>query len=152
MQSFSDLNPMGLCVQVFGTLTPPLIAWLYPPHVRRCRSDASDRGLSPKASLEHDSTLIPLLMDTNRDEGDDAEHGAANGNMPLNQYFRDLTRLQSLSALLTAPRSTIHHVWRKFDDAYMRPTFGGRGYVRLMSRRVLEPPQEDEDLEDEDQN
>ncbi|KAJ8440123.1 hypothetical protein Cgig2_003448 [Carnegiea gigantea] len=24
---------------------------------------------------------------------------------------------------------TVHHVWRKFDDKFMRPVFGGRGFV-----------------------
>lgn len=132
-------------MQVFGSLTPPLIAWLYPPHCRSNHSDVSG-NLSPKASLDSDFH-IPLLMDTNGDGEQDGET-----RIPINQYLRNLTRLQSISSLLTAPRSTIHHVWRKFDDAYMRPTFGGRGYVRLMSRRGMDPPAEDEDLEDEDHN
>jgi sodium/hydrogen exchanger 8 len=136
-------------MQVFGTLTPPLIAWLYPPHLRSNRSDGSD-NLSPKASLDADFH-IPLLMDTNGDREQDGENGP-NDRIPINQYLRDLTRLESLSMLLTAPRSTIHHVWRKFDDSYMRPTFGGRGYVRLMSRRGMESPAEDEELEDEDRD
>ncbi|KAK1319600.1 Sodium/hydrogen exchanger 2 [Acorus calamus] len=34
------------------------------------------------------------------------------------------------SGLLTRhSSSTIHNLWRKFDDRYMRPVFGGRGYV-----------------------
>lgn len=140
---------MCLNVQVFGSLTPPLIAWLYPPHMRANRSDVSGT-LSPKASFDADFH-IPLLMETNGDGEHDGENGTSE-RLPINQYLRNLTRFESISMLLTAPRSTIHHVWRKFDDAYMRPTFGGRGYVRLMSRRGMESPAEDEDLEDEDQN
>jgi len=131
-------------MQVFGTLTPPLIAWLYPPHHRSNFSDVSG-GLSPKASLDGDYFLI----------GDREQDGE---NEAMDPLFRDLTRFQSLRELLTASRSTIHAAWRRFDDAYMRPTFGGRGYVRLMSRRGMESPQEDalleddEDDEDEHQN
>ncbi|XP_068660960.1 sodium/hydrogen exchanger 1-like isoform X2 [Aristolochia californica] len=35
----------------------------------------------------------------------------------------------SLSLLIRHPTSTVHYFWRKFDDKYMRPVFGGRGFV-----------------------
>lgn len=35
----------------------------------------------------------------------------------------------SLRALLSTPTHTVHRYWRKFDDAFMRPVFGGRGFV-----------------------
>lgn len=31
----------------------------------------------------------------------------------------------SLSMLIDRPVYTIHYYWRRFDDAYMRPIFGG---------------------------
>lgn len=31
----------------------------------------------------------------------------------------------SLSMLMERPVYTIHFFWRKFDDSYMRPIFGG---------------------------
>lgn len=34
-----------------------------------------------------------------------------------------------LRMLLTAPSRSVHHYWRKFDDKFMRPVFGGRGFV-----------------------
>ncbi|XP_024375203.1 sodium/hydrogen exchanger 3 isoform X2 [Physcomitrium patens] len=123
---------------VFGTATKPLISWLLPPHFRSNYSDSA--SLSPKASLDADFH-IPLLMDTEREELE------ANDRSTINQILNGLPRPQSIGMLLTAPRSTIHHVWRKFDDSYMRPTFGGRGYVRLVSRRDMDI-QEDEILED----
>jgi len=128
-------------MQVFGTLTPPLIAWLYPPHHGPNSSDVSG-GLSPKASLDGDYHLLLGYREQDSGENEDA----------MDPFSRDLSRFQSLRELLTASRSTIHAVWRRFDDAYMRPTFGGRGYVRLMSRRGMESPLEDTLLEDEDQN
>ncbi|MCO5613146.1 hypothetical protein L7F22_067422 [Adiantum nelumboides] len=45
--------------------------------------------------------------------------GLPNGNV----FF---TKPSSLHMLLRAPTSTVHYFWRKFDDAYMRPMFGGR--------------------------
>jgi sodium/hydrogen exchanger 8 len=130
-------------MQVFGSLSPPLIAWLYPPHHRVLHSEDS---LSPKASLGADFH-IPLLNDIEQER----ENGT-NGEVGISRILDRLPRPQSIGMLLTAPRSTIHHVWRQFDDACMRPTFGGRGFVRMASRRGTGIPEEDEDLEDEDHN
>jgi hypothetical protein len=44
-------------------------------------------------------------------------------NGPIENF---VTRSSSLHMLLTAPTFTVHYLWRKFDDAYMRPIFGGR--------------------------
>lgn len=38
-------------------------------------------------------------------------------------------RPNSLRMLLTTPSHTVHYYWRKFDNAFMRPVFGGRGFV-----------------------
>jgi len=35
----------------------------------------------------------------------------------------------SLRLLWTTPTYTVHRLWRKFDDTFMRPVFGGRGFV-----------------------
>jgi hypothetical protein len=40
-----------------------------------------------------------------------------------------MVRPSSLRMLLTKPTHTVHYYWRKFDDALMRPMFGGRGFV-----------------------
>lgn len=129
-----------LFCQVFGTATKPLISWLLPPQYRSTASDAS--GLSPKVSLDADFH-IPLLNDTQQDD-----NSSIYDRTGISQILNGLPRPQSIGMLLTAPRSKIHHIWRKFDDAYMRPTFGGRGYVRLMSRRGgMDIPEEDEDEE-----
>lgn len=131
-------------MQVFGTATKPLISWLLPPKYRSNYNDAI--GLSPNVSLDVDFH-IPLLMDTERDENGILERTG------ISRILNGLPHPQSLGMLLTAPRSKIHYVWRKFDDAYMRPMFGGRGYVRLMSRRSMNIPEEiEEGLENEDEN
>ncbi|KNA07442.1 hypothetical protein SOVF_171840 [Spinacia oleracea] len=80
---------------VFGFLTKPLILYLV-PHA------PSREAKSPKEDL----TLPMLSMD---------ESTATN-----------LSRAKdSLTMLLERPIHTIHSYWRKFDDAYMRPFFGG---------------------------
>ena len=38
-------------------------------------------------------------------------------------------RPNSIRVLLTTPAHTVHYYWRKFDNAFMRPMFGGRGFV-----------------------
>ncbi|XP_021757980.1 sodium/hydrogen exchanger 4-like [Chenopodium quinoa] len=80
---------------VFGFLTKPLIFYLVPHSPTQ----------EPKSSKE-DLTLPMLSMD---------ESTATN-----------LSRAKdSLSMLFERPIHTIHSYWRKFDDAYMRPFFGG---------------------------
>lgn len=51
-------------------------------------------------------------------------------NLPLLSFDEsaatNITRAkESLSMLLGSPVYTIHFYWRRFDDAYMRPIFGG---------------------------
>ncbi|GAB2217616.1 hypothetical protein Droror1_Dr00000815 [Drosera rotundifolia] len=83
---------------LFGLLTKPLINYLVPHQGRGENHDMR----TPKDELD-----LPLLsMD---------ESTATN-----------LTRAKdSLSMLLERPVYTIHHYWRRFDNAYMRPIFGG---------------------------
>ncbi|XP_031486507.1 sodium/hydrogen exchanger 1-like [Nymphaea colorata] len=91
---------------VFGLLTKPLIRILL-PHNPRATSSLFSEPSSPK------SFLIPFLEDSQTPESD-----------PLN-----VPRPTSLRSLLTKPTRTVHYWWRRFDDAYMRPMFGGRGFV-----------------------
>jgi len=128
---------------VFGTATKPLILWLLPVQFRSNTDDTSGPP-SPKGSL--DEFHVPLLQDEQEANGDSESSHVSH----VNQILNGLPRPQSIGMLLTAPTSTIHHVWRKFDDSYMRPMFGGRGFVRMISRRMSDVREEDEALEDPD--
>lgn len=68
------------------------------------------------------SLTAPLLPRNLSLEGDDLEFNAVE---PVPQLA---TRPRSLRMLLNAPSNTIHCYWRKFDDEFMKPTFGGRGF------------------------
>lgn len=74
-------------------------------------SDTSDPP-SPKDALVAD-VQVPFIMNS------ESEHHA-NGDV--------LSRNGGFS--LHVSHSTIHHLWRTFDDTCMRPMFGGCGYVR----------------------
>ncbi|XP_068661749.1 sodium/hydrogen exchanger 1-like [Aristolochia californica] len=91
---------------VFGLMTKPLIRILLPSSLKRTSSISSDNG-SPK------SFLYPLL---GNGQGSEVETG-------------DIPRPTSLRMLLQTPTHTVHHYWRRFDDAFMRPMFGGRGFA-----------------------
>ncbi|XP_058077853.1 sodium/hydrogen exchanger 1-like isoform X2 [Magnolia sinica] len=92
--------------KVFGSITKPLInAMLF----RRMKPENPD---SEPASLE-DIRLLFL----------ERENATAAGH-PLPNPMRS-----SLSLLIRHPTSTVHYFWRKFDDRFMRPVFGGRGFV-----------------------
>ncbi|KAF6161944.1 hypothetical protein GIB67_014146 [Kingdonia uniflora] len=85
---------------VFGFLTKPLIRMLIPHHV------VGNGELSSQSSLKDDITL-PLI------------------SFEESTTTNILRAKGSLSMLLERPVYTIHSYWRKFDDAYMRPLFGG---------------------------
>ncbi|XP_071738296.1 sodium/hydrogen exchanger 1-like [Rutidosis leptorrhynchoides] len=88
---------------VFGLLTKPIIRMLH-PHLDETQPS------SPTSSR------LPLLAN-----GHDRDHDpeAENGN------HRTLTTRPSLKMLLGSPTHAVHDFWRKFDDKYMRPIFGG---------------------------
>jgi len=89
---------------VFGLITKPLVRFLLP----------SSQGFNNLISSEQ-SFARPLLTN-----GQELE--VEMGNV-------DPFRPSSLSILLKEPSHTIHNHWRRFDDAFMRPLFGGRGFV-----------------------
>ncbi|EOA32061.1 hypothetical protein CARUB_v10015306mg [Capsella rubella] len=94
---------------VFGMLTKPLIRYLM-PHQKATTSMLSDDN-TPK------SINIPLL------DGEQLD------SFELPGTHQDLPRPNSLRGFLMRPTRTVHHYWRQFDDAFMRPVFGGRGFV-----------------------
>ncbi|KAI5566564.1 hypothetical protein POPTR_013G031700v4 [Populus trichocarpa] len=109
---------------VFGLMTKPLISILlpHPKYQSRSLSFSSDAA-TPK------SVTVPLLG-----EGQDSLDDLGGHDIP---------RPSSLRALLTTPTHTVHYYWRKFDNAFMRPMFGGRGFVPYVPGSPTErnPPQ-----------
>ncbi|XP_022718946.1 sodium/hydrogen exchanger 2-like [Durio zibethinus] len=108
---------------VFGIMTKPLIRFLL-PHPKVTSSMLSDPS-TPK------SITVPFLG-----SGQDSFEDSLGG----------IQRPGSIRALLTTPTHTVHHYWRKFDDAFMRPMFGGRGFVPFFpgsptERNEHNPPQ-----------
>lgn len=94
---------------VFGSVTKPLIEALLLRNRKPQNSDTTDM-----ASLED----LRLLFLENGDEDD--QDGNDNPSAP---------KRSSLRLLFTHPTYTAHYFWRKFDDKFMRPYFGGRGFV-----------------------
>lgn len=90
---------------VFGLMTKPLIRLLLPSPKHLVRM-ASSEPTSPK------SFIVPLL-----------------GNGQATESNQSVPRPSSLRMLLTTPTNTVHYYWRKFDNGFMRPVFGGRGFV-----------------------
>ncbi|KAJ0045207.1 hypothetical protein Pint_04000 [Pistacia integerrima] len=85
---------------VFGFLTKPLIQHLLPGH--GTNNNSSREPKSPKEDM-----ILPLL----------SFEESTTTNL--------LRAKDSLSMLLDRPVYTIHSYWRRFDDTYMRPIFGG---------------------------
>jgi sodium/hydrogen exchanger 8 len=123
---------------VFGTATKPLIGWLLPAHFSSTISEESDPP-SPKDTSVDSEFHVPLLLGLSEANGE---------NNAVSFMINGLPRPSSITALLGASTSGIHRAWRKVDDAYMRPLFGGKGFVRQISRRATIP--ENEVLEDSD--
>ncbi|XP_038988548.1 sodium/hydrogen exchanger 1-like [Phoenix dactylifera] len=99
---------------VFGLMTKPLIRFLLPPCANHLSRDPSMSSGPPSPK----SFLSPLL---GNGQGAELETG------------QNVQRPTSLRMLLTAPSRSVHHYWRRFDDAFMRPVFGGRGFVPFVA-------------------
>ncbi|XP_072953923.1 sodium/hydrogen exchanger 1-like [Typha angustifolia] len=87
---------------VFGMMTKPLMMLLLPT-----------RHLS--TSSEPSSSFFESLLGNSQG----SEIGAVQ-SVPSPSGFH---------MLFSAPSRSVHRYWRKFDDAFMRPVFGGRGFV-----------------------
>lgn len=100
---------------MFGTVTKPLIrAILGAP--RHAVSYASDIP-----SLEY--LDFPFL------EIQDNQEANVNGGEGEGEGEGEPQRRRGFSLLMKYPTGAVHHIWRKFDDKFMRPVFGGRGFV-----------------------
>nr|AAP20432.1 Na+/H+ antiporter NHX5 [Zea mays subsp. mays] len=98
---------------VFGLLTKPLIRLLMPHrHLTMLSDDSTPKSL-------HSPLLTSQL-------GSDLEEPT---NIPRPSSIR--------GEFLTMTR-TVHRYWRKFDDAFMRPMFGGRGFVPVVPGSPIE--------------
>ncbi|KAJ8511065.1 hypothetical protein OPV22_001499 [Ensete ventricosum] len=103
---------------VFGLMTQPLVRLLLPHRAKHLSSILSSEPSTPKA------LSCPLLENGH---GSDVEVG---GQL--------IPRPSRLGMLLSKPTHTVHHYWRKFDDAFMRPVFGGRGFVPFVPGSPIE--------------
>ncbi|XP_047324796.1 sodium/hydrogen exchanger 2-like [Impatiens glandulifera] len=108
----STITVVLFSTMVLGLMTKPLVRFLQPPSLSRTLSNHSSQN-----NLK--SISVPLLSDWNSPEADD--------DTPTHHH--NITRPTSIRMLLSAPTSTVHYYWRKFDNACMRPVFGGRGFV-----------------------
>ncbi|KAG6429166.1 hypothetical protein SASPL_107209 [Salvia splendens] len=106
---------------VFGLLTKHFVRFMFPPSDHINDADLSEPS-SPTSALS-----LPLLSN-----GEGSE---------VNGEKRNIQRPCSLQMLLSAPTNTVHYYWRKFDDSFMRPVFGGRGFAEF----VPGTPREDSD-------
>nr|ADK62565.1 Na+/H+ antiporter [Halostachys caspica] len=121
----STITVVLFSTMVFGLLTKPLILFLLPhPKHFTSASTVSDLG-SPR------SLSLPLL-----EGGLDSEVDVGNHDEGTNS--RPIARPSSLRMLLNAPTHTVHYYWRKFDDSFMRPMFGGRGFVPYVPGSPIE--------------
>ncbi|KAG9151078.1 hypothetical protein Leryth_002656 [Lithospermum erythrorhizon] len=103
----STISVVLFSTVVFGLLTKPLIRLLLPPSSELDRM-ASEDALTSKAFL------VPFLS-------------AHNSETDL--VYNHVLPPNTIRMLLTTPTHTVHYYWRKFDNAFMRPVFGGRGFV-----------------------
>ncbi|KAI3804618.1 hypothetical protein L1987_26306 [Smallanthus sonchifolius] len=103
----STITVVLFSTMVFGLITQPLVRLLL-PSPRTLNRMISSEPTTPK------SFIVPLL---------------GNGQDSLMDLDQNVPRPSSLRMLLSKPSHTVHYYWRKFDNAFMRPVFGGRGFV-----------------------
>ncbi|KAK2639867.1 hypothetical protein Ddye_027662 [Dipteronia dyeriana] len=95
-----------ITTMVFGFLTKPLVNYLLPSN----GNNSSDNRSEPKSPKED---MTPPLLSLEE---------STSTNL--------LRAKDSLSLLIERPVYTIHSYWRRFDDNYMRPIFGGANISR----------------------
>ncbi|CAH9087139.1 unnamed protein product [Cuscuta europaea] len=110
----STVTVVLFSTMVFGFMTKPLISLLLPLHKQS--TSAFSSMTTSESGTPRDFT-VPLL---------DNLHDSENS---LNDTSADVPRPTALRMLLSTPTHTVHRYWRKFDDSFMRPVFGGRGFV-----------------------
>ncbi|KAM7495917.1 hypothetical protein LguiA_020331 [Lonicera macranthoides] len=111
----STITVVLFSTMVFGSMTKPLLRLLMPPPSSHLSCMISSEPLSPK------SITLPLLSN-----GQDSESNTADDqNIPARRH-------NNLHMLLCTPSHTVHRYWRKFDDGFMRPVFGGMGFVQTV--------------------
>nr|QWT77172.1 Na+/H+ antiporter [Rosa multiflora]UXP11851.1 sodium/hydrogen exchanger 2-like protein [Rosa multiflora] len=103
----STISVVLVSTVVFGLMTKPLIRLLLPHKQLTSTNSIMSDPPSPKP------VIVPLL-------GQDSEADLSG---------HEVRRPASIRDLLTTPTHTVHRYWRKFDNAFMRPVFGGRGFV-----------------------
>lgn len=101
-------------------MTKPLIRFLL-PHPKLTTSMLSEASTQKSISM-------PFLGSAENSFDDNV--GAAH-------------RPSSLRELLATPTHTVHRYWRKFDNAFMRPVFGGRGFVPFVPGSPTERSEHD---------
>ncbi|KAF5736923.1 Sodium/hydrogen exchanger [Tripterygium wilfordii] len=117
MMITSTITVVLFSTVVFGFITKPLVRILLPSTKQNADKNSSEPS-SPK------SFTVPLLSN-----GHDSDIEHSSHNVP---------RPTSLRMLLSKPSHTVHYYWRKFDDSFMRPVFGGRGFVPYVPGSPLE--------------
>ncbi|KAJ9543300.1 hypothetical protein OSB04_023007 [Centaurea solstitialis] len=98
---------------VFGLLTKPIVKFLMPQSPNVDHSQPS----SPTTSI-----MMPLL-----------EYNAHVLETEIRDDDENVPITTSLHILFNNPTNTIHRYWRKFDNAIMRPVFGGRGFISYVT-------------------
>uniref|UniRef100_A0A0E0LB09 Cation/H+ exchanger transmembrane domain-containing protein n=1 Tax=Oryza punctata TaxID=4537 RepID=A0A0E0LB09_ORYPU len=96
---------------VFGFLTRPLISAILPRQHRQSTTPGTGGGgRSTGSNSPKDDFILPFLST------DEEASGSGSGFLQAKR---------SISMLLERPVHTVHIYWRKFDDRFMRPIFGG---------------------------
>ncbi|XP_027189309.1 sodium/hydrogen exchanger 1-like isoform X4 [Cicer arietinum] len=104
---------------VFGSITKPLIEAV---KLRQSKPAISD-------STDNQEDLRLLFLESNCSINQ------------TNHHESQSRRRSSLSLMIRHPTTTVHYFWRKFDDKFMRPVFGGRGFIPAVPGS---PPAEEE--------
>nr|CAP16138.1 Na+/H+ antiporter [Mesembryanthemum crystallinum] len=97
---------------LFGSVTKHLIGALVGVQ-NRMHSDLSDVNIESLENLNIPFLEVPGYGNDNDDDDADSSQ----------------RRPWLLRLLMRYPHPTVHYIWRKFDDKFMRPVFGGRGFV-----------------------
>ncbi|KAI3894951.1 hypothetical protein MKW92_013892 [Papaver armeniacum] len=131
----STISVVLFTTVVFGLLTKPLIILLIPHKTRNLSSGPT----APNFKTQESTLTFPLLVNEQTLESGQTDPGTQNVLIDqMEGENQNGHRRPRLDRQLSAT-STVHHYWRKYDDSFMRPMFGGRGFTQPVPGEPIDP-------------
>ncbi|KAI3881082.1 hypothetical protein MKX03_015712 [Papaver bracteatum] len=137
MMITSTISVVLFTTVVFGLLTKPLIILLIPQ--KKLARNLSFGPTTPNFETPESTLTFPLLVNEQNFESGQREVGTQNVVIDQREAVSQNGPRQPILERQPSQPSTVHHYWHKYDDSFMRPMFGGRGFTQPIPGEPIGP-------------